>query len=85
MLFTETNHWPHVAQNCRSVVCTSGCLAKRNHWVGEAGMSSLRREQLEEQVIACIGTPETGAVMGAPATRGAAAVRGTSGGNGTGS
>ena len=83
MLFTETNHWPHVAQNCRSVVCTSGCLANHNHWVGEAGMSSLRREQLEEQVVAFVGTPEMGAVMEAPATRGAAAVLGTSGGNDT--
>ena len=85
MLFTDTNHWPHVAQNCRSVVCASGCLAKRNHWVGEAGISSLRRERLEGQVVACIGTPETGAVTGAPSTRGAAAVRGTSGINGAGS
>ena len=85
MLFTDTNHWPHVAQNCRSVVCTSGRLAKHSHWAGEAGTSSLRRELLEGQVVACIGTPETGAVAGAPSTRGASAVRGTSGINGAGS
>ena len=81
MLFTDTSHWPHVAQNCRSVVCTSGRLANCSHWAGEAGISALRRALLEGQAAAGFGAPETGAVAGATSTRGASAVRGTSGSN----
>ena len=74
MLFTETNHWPHVTQNCLSLVCTSGSLAKLNHWVGEIGISALSRGGLEELIPAFVGAPETGAVARAAAVGGTSVV-----------
>ena len=74
MLFTETNHWPHVTQNCLSLVCTSGSLAKLNHWAGETGVSAPLRGGLEGLTPACVGTPETGAAARAAAVGGTSVV-----------